>query len=258
MASALEQDEQIYVELREEFLREALDHLEEMETCLNGIFANSVSVEDAKSEIYRNVHTIKGLAQPFGFPVLSELAHRLEDHLPQCTFASQNDIQEIQEYIDEMYTITRSGTEPEPSERGTILNNLPGAAAQAKEQDLKVLLISGSRTVAKKVQSQLKSIGFDVRNMSSTTEAIGDVVRNRPDIVIVSDILDELSGIDVVTALISMPSTANIPVMFLTSFEMDDTALEKLPNHVPVIRLGSAIDDQIRLALTEIEFRFLN
>jgi len=61
-----------------DFIVEATEHLEEMETLLLQLVENPDDL-DILNEIFRPVHTIKGSAQFIGLTKVSVLAHRLED-----------------------------------------------------------------------------------------------------------------------------------------------------------------------------------
>ncbi|MDJ0647558.1 MAG: hybrid sensor histidine kinase/response regulator [Xenococcaceae cyanobacterium MO_188.B19] len=67
-------------QIRLNFLEEADDYFEDMESHLLGL-ANNI-VEPQKIDlVLRSAHSIKGGAAMMGFPILSQVAHRLEDFL---------------------------------------------------------------------------------------------------------------------------------------------------------------------------------
>ena len=59
-----------------------------------------------------------------------------------------------------------------------------------------------------------------------------------------------LSGIDLATALATMPDTRNTPVAVLTSLDDDSTDLNLLPKSVPVIHRGDRFGDDLAKALS--------
>ncbi|MFX7820747.1 response regulator, partial [Acinetobacter baumannii] len=71
------------------------------------------------------------------------------------------------------------------------------------------------------------------------------ISRTRPDFVIVSAVLDELSGIDVASALTAMPSTRNIPIALLTSYTWGHPSLHDLPTRVAIIRKGNSFGSDL-------------
>ena len=70
----------IDIELLPDYLVEAAEHLEEMESLLLNLAdePENIAVLD---EIFRPIHSIKGAAQFIGLERSSRLAHRLEDLL---------------------------------------------------------------------------------------------------------------------------------------------------------------------------------
>jgi len=74
----------------------------------------------------------------------------------------------------------------------------------------------------------------------------------KPDLVIVTGVLDMLSGIDVTSAFRAMPTTKNIPVALITADSRNDVIAHGLPDTVPVIRKGAEFGDDLTEALTEV------
>ena len=68
------------ISLLPDYLVEAAEHLEEMESLLLKLADEPENVE-VLDEIFRPIHSIKGAAQFIGLQSSSHLAHRLEDLL---------------------------------------------------------------------------------------------------------------------------------------------------------------------------------
>jgi chemotaxis family two-component system sensor histidine kinase/response regulator PixL len=64
-------------EIKLQFLDEAEDYLNTLETALLGMSQGGIILEDVKSAL-RSAHSIKGGAGLMGYPLMSDLAHRLE------------------------------------------------------------------------------------------------------------------------------------------------------------------------------------
>ena len=75
-----EEDSDLDVTMLPDYLVEAADHLEEMETLLLKLADEPENIE-VLDEIFRPIHSIKGAAQFIGLNRSSRLAHRLEDLL---------------------------------------------------------------------------------------------------------------------------------------------------------------------------------
>jgi len=62
------------------FLEEATEHLAEMARALLELEKDSSRAE-AIDVVFRMAHSIKGMAATLGYDAISELAHKLEDHM---------------------------------------------------------------------------------------------------------------------------------------------------------------------------------
>jgi len=243
------------------FIDETKDHLDDMEGSLNALYAGDLSDAQAIEELKRGTHTIKGLASPFGFSLLNSISHQFDDFLLSISSISTDDIVESQKYIDTMKVCLTQSKNPVQVVETSILKAAPLQRRSAPPADvdaLKVFVVTSSRTIFRKVAHELLAAGFMTEHISKAFDAFGRVSSEAPDIVIVSDVLDKLTGEDVVYALTSMPSTSKIPVIFMTSFDENYPGLAAIKKIVPTIMLGADIDTQIERAITNIELKFNN
>lgn len=261
MASSI--DDEIYRDLRAEFIDESKDHLGDMEGALNAYYADALPDTKAIDTLKRHAHTIKGLANPFGFSLLSSVIHQFEDFMLAKTTITPTDSKKIQKYIDTMTVCLAQGAIFEQSGKTDALEELPvkqsrDSASAQNEASLMVFVVTSSRTIYQKIARELMASGFQVKQIESSLSAFEQVASLVPDIVIVSDILDALSGVDVVCALSAMPATAKSPVIFMTSFEEGYPEVEQISQIVPTITLGANIKKEIERAITDIELKFNN
>ncbi len=73
-------DDEFMAELREAFVEEATDHLQQIARSLNALNVQSDDRE-ALGELRRSVHTLKGASATVGFSQIADLSHRMEDLL---------------------------------------------------------------------------------------------------------------------------------------------------------------------------------
>ena len=252
----------VYVNLRSEFIAEALDRVEEMEACLNELYSGAVDSHGALRIIKQETHTIKGLASPFGFPTLTSVTHDFEDFLNNISMESSEFSKPIQMYLDLVGRALRRGEDIDAGEGAMLLQGLSAFSSLRKTDDdkpvIEILLVSGSRTVTRMVTNVLEDIGFRVHCVPTGLEGISLSIRSRPDIVISADVLEDISGIDLVNALVAMPSTSRLPVVFMTSYDLDHPSLADLPSDIPILPVGPEMANQLLSALTEIEYRFID
>lgn len=89
----------------------------------------------------------------------------------------------------------------------------------------KILIVEDESIVAKDIQQRLRSLGYDVLSIASTGEsAIGQIEKNRPDIVLMDIKLK--SGMDGIETAEHIHNRLDIPVVYLTAYA-DDRTLER-------------------------------
>jgi CheY-like chemotaxis protein len=85
--------------------------------------------------------------------------------------------------------------------------------------------------------------------MTNVFEALPTIVRTKPDLVVISGVMQELNGIDLAIGLSAMPATRNVPIALITALGDDDSYLSLLPENVPIIRKGASFADDLFEAL---------
>jgi CheY-like chemotaxis protein len=103
------------------------------------------------------------------------------------------------------------------------------------------------------VAQELRECGYRVVSVADPFEAMQFVISAKPDVVIVSAILERLDGVDLVSALKAMPSTRDMPVAFLTSLGEGDERLKFLPASVPVLHKGASFADDVAEAFAALK-----
>lgn len=201
-------------------------------------------------EFTRIVHSIKGTASTFGFPTVSMIAHRLEDYMNNIPFLQRKQVEDVYVYIDSIARIVDEARNPNATDEGRILRGLPMAiAANTVGRKRITALVIGQKNVQFTiVEQELKSLGFGVVNSQISFQAIEMAVRMRPDLIMVNNLIDILSGIEVANIFRAMNATKDIPVVFITSSLGDDgkekaKLQRKLPANVSIVRKSHFPDD---------------
>lgn len=100
------------------FLEEATEHLAEMSRSLLEL-EKTPEAAAAIDNVFRAAHSIKGMAASLGYDAITEVAHRLEDHMDACRSAGRLDPQGVEllfrglEALEAMVGQVREGGEPE-------------------------------------------------------------------------------------------------------------------------------------------------
>lgn len=238
--------------LRAEFLVDAGERLKTMQRALDALGAGD-DPGPMLLALRREAHNLKGMGGSFGLSFITLVAHRLEDYLGLCRFDRPADSAHAQAFLDCLADAIDAGGDPGEEATAARLRALPvfttfdPAAVEVRE--LEIMLLTGSRTIARAVGDELRACGYRVVGASDPFQAIALAVRMRPDMVIASAVLDGLGGVDVAHALRAIRVTADMPLALLTSFHLSHRALRGLPAGVEVIRLGRFLSDDLARVL---------
>ena len=173
--------DKILDELRGEFLVDVRERLEVMEEALGtsgggaGDNDRAVAVE-ALVTVRREAHNLKGMGGSFGFPVISLIAHRLEDYIAELDALDARQAADATVFVDRMQDIVEAGCDPDDSEARALVRCLPAhPVAQfesARNRDVEILLVSPSRAVSQIALRTLRSLGYRVTTARTAWEAL--------------------------------------------------------------------------------------
>jgi PAS domain S-box-containing protein len=103
-----------------------------------------------------------------------------------------------------------------------------------------VLVIDDDRAATDLVQVILQNEGYSVLKAFDGREGVEVATRERPDLVILDLIMPETSGFNVAYQLKQIPATRSIPIIILTSMEIDEEMQEQLGGYVAGLMSKSA------------------
>lgn len=95
-----------------------------------------------------------------------------------------------------------------------------------------VLVIDDDRAAADLVQVILENEGYRVLKAFHGQEGVDLATREHPDVVILDLIMPEMSGVAVAHQLKQIPATRAIPIIVLTSLDVDETVQEQLGSSI--------------------------
>lgn len=240
-------------ELQQEFIDMANDRLSALDDVLEQMRSKAVGNAEALREIRQTAHNLKGTGGSFGFPAITTLAHRMENYLADLSVLDSKNQTDTQVYIDAMAHIVSSGRNPTDGDLQDTVRRLPPKPGfdvdEVVVSDIEVMLAVPGGAAAHYVTQQLQACGYRVVSVQSPFEAIEQVVRTSPDLLLVSAVMEGLSGMDLAAAVTAMSSTKELKVALLTSLDMSDPSLRELPESVPMIRKGPEFGDDLADAL---------
>jgi len=235
--------DEILARLSAEFIDDTADRLNELESQLDSWSSGQGGDHDLLALIRREAHSIKGMGGSFGYPSISVIGHRLEDYLTGLDAFTEDHVRNVLRYLDGVRRIAEEGDNgqlPEdmaaklPTRLSAEMNITTGE--QPGMVDILVGIQSGVQRMA--LEKEMYELGYRVVASKSGIEVLQLAVTMRPSAVIVSNVMDDLWGQDIVRALAAMEATRHIPVALLTSFE--DSKLADIPEETVIIHKDAA------------------
>jgi CheY-like chemotaxis protein len=234
-------DEQIRDQLVQEYLDEANDVLNDFDVTLGNVSSDNAK---ASGEFLRLLGA---------FSVLRAQGRALETTLLDIT------LQRLCEYLDDLHIdlddiVDNNRTE---GDIGAFARSLPVRTPVDMDNivqvDVEIMLVEPNKTVAKLVSRELRACGYRVTTLRGSIDALTYAIRTKPDMIIASAELDEISGIDLACAIGAMPLTKQIPFALLTSRDRGHEALRELPESSAVIKKGGKFGDDLADALAQFD-----
>ncbi len=96
----------------------------------------------------------------------------------------------------------------------------------------KVLVIDDDRAATDLIEVILGNEGYEVIKAYHGRDGLEVALREKPDIIILDLIMPEMSGVSVAYQLKQNPTTRSIPIIVLTSMEIDDEMQQQLGSYV--------------------------
>ena len=99
----------------------------------------------------------------------------------------------------------------------------------------KVLIIDDDKTAAELIQVILESEGYEVVKCMNGKEGVKLASSESPDLIILDLIMPDISGFNVAYQLKQQQSTRNVPIIILTSMEIDEETREQMQGFISTI-----------------------
>jgi hypothetical protein len=257
MASASDKIEEMDRQVEAEFIEEVRDILSGLEVLIGNLRSNTAPVKESLARIQRDMLNVAVRGSTMDQPLVTIVAHRFGEYVADLTETSPQRLDDMQAFLDQMRHAL-DGSVP-VSTTAAVVRALPTRVlnnfnpADVKITNIEVLLVTSDRSTSRIVERELQACGYRVSTVRSAFQALEMAVRTRPDLIVISGVLDELSGVDLATAFATMPSTRDLKVAMLTSYGWGHPSLNELPARVPVIRKGTGFGDDLAEALARLQ-----
>lgn len=236
----------IMEELRTEAIDSAEDRMRNMSEVVQDYLAGYVKAGDALAVVRLEAHSLKSVAASFEMKALKAMCHRFEDYFFNVKELDANICRDIQFYCDRMAECLEGFVNGKELEVSGLMRKLPNKAgfdvSDITVADIEVMLVMAPGIATKIVTRELLECGYRMVNVATTMDAFQLIPVMKPDAVIISRVMPELSGIDLACALKAMPATRKLPVALLAT---ESGSLKDLPKNVPVLRKGANFADDV-------------
>ena len=243
--------EQTYERLRAEFVDWLESELSSIEQCIEEKSSPSLNEagEDAEIRLMRMVHNIKGSASAFGFSTVSAISHRMEDFISATALHLEDDRYKefLLKFSDEMKRVSDLSEDPTEDIKSLILKQLPTSTdwnsdeKAGSQKDIErlgskeALIISPSRTISAIARKVFETLGHSVMGCKTGMEGINLAIASKPDFIVVSTIVEDISGPDLARAISSMKSMSKTKILLVSNLDKSHPDMKDIPEAVDVI-----------------------
>jgi CheY-like chemotaxis protein len=210
---------------------------------------------DGLPQLRRFIFDLAGQARNFGLTMLETVADQAQNYLTAIATLDDRAIDDLGQYLDVIQDLLSGNQADEgdirqmvrglPVRRGVDIDDVP------EVRDIEVVLVMSPGTQQTFVERELRACGYRATAIPDTLKALAYATRAKPDMMIVSAVMPQLSGVDLALALAAIPTTRNIPLAVITSLDAGDPQLKILPKSVALIRKTSAFGDDLTKALQQ-------
>lgn len=204
-------------QLTQNFIDSNFDRLNALDEIIDNIYNARGDRGKQYMVLLHEIHSLKGNAGTFGFPLVSVICHRLEDYLESSKRLEKNQWLEVQKFLDEIHKIFEHGSDPDQSLHSSILANLPSSAIKSKALDSMVLLVMEPGVIRTILGTALMEEGVHVSYAVNSIEALNMALTLKPDMIAAGQQLTPITGLELANALRGIAATKNISFVLLTA-----------------------------------------
>lgn len=240
--------EEVLQNLRQEFIDSSQDMLAD----IDGLIARmrrGQGEDKAFLELRRHVHTIKGQGGTFGFPLVTHIAHMLEDYFETLASLEEEAIRDIQVFVDRIANVLDQGEPKTQKEAEAILNALPSVPLTAFSdqivRNLRALVVMPKSIQRKIIGQELVSCGFRLNFADGAVSGLDAALAFPPHIVFASMEIPGFTGAELAGVFHSVRTLMGAHFVLLTSYDIDDSRLRDLPANTEIIYKDTDFAEQL-------------
>lgn len=200
------------------------------------IEANALKIEkgeDVKASlgtIFKEVHSMKGSAGSFGYPLINTICHNFEDLIEHLDEKNINDksMSTVFKYVDMLKETVKKACNKEELVKDDYLKQIKSLTS-VDEHSKRVLIVDSSKIVGTMIASELKNRNISASKCSTAIDALGRLLHEPFDCVISSLSLSDMSGASLMNAISNIEElNSDITKMIISSNVKDDAKLENV------------------------------
>lgn len=247
-------DQDILEELKNEAIDTVEDRIAAIVDTIDKVKQGLIIESDALATVKLDIHTVKSVAASFEMKPVHVLCHRFEDFVFGLSELQVDILPRLHFFADRLSETLDAWVAGKDIDISKLMRQLPAKGAfdvdSVTVTNIEVMLVMEPGIATKIVTRELMECGYRMVNVASTIDAFELIPAMKPDLVIVSRVMPELSGIDLVCALKAMPSTRATPVAMIASVK--EEKIPDLPTNVPVLRKGANFADDVADVFTSL------
>ena len=196
--------EEMDLRVEAEFVEEVRDILDSLDVLIGNLRSKTVTAEDGIAQIRRDMLNVEMRGSSLDQPLIVIVSHRLVEYVGDLKTIDAPKLDDIQAFVDQIRSILDGKVDVTASAK--VVRALPARKASefnpadVKITNVEVLLVIPDKSTLRIVDRELVACGYRTSNVQSAFQAIELAVRTQPDLIIVSGVLGELSGIDLANA----------------------------------------------------------
>jgi PleD family two-component response regulator len=201
MSNGSEKIEEMDRQVEAEFVEEVRDIISGLDVLVGNLRSNSAPVKESLSRIQRDMLNVAVRGSTVDQPLVTIVAHRFGEYVADLSETTPQNLDDMLAFIDQLRLALDGKLQNVSS--ASVVRALPARIianfnpADVKIANIEVLLVMSDRSTARIVEREMQACGYRTSTVRSPFLALEMAVRTRPDLVVISGVLDDLSGVDI-------------------------------------------------------------
>lgn len=211
---------------------------------------------DDMLQVARKIHTLKGNGGSFELPMITTIAHQLEEELFQNLLrketVTKSDVDQAMKYFDllgrvsSIYLKMQNYPQSDESDMASIKSEL---ASLRPSHQLKILVADNLRASATLVERSVQSMSSCVSYCNDGLAALGKILSDQFDVALIGLQLKTLSGRAIISALTEQKNV-NCRIIILASSSLGEFPLQG--NIIGVLKRDQTMESHLQGLLEQV------